>query len=724
MAYTHEAKIVIIGERRTRKSSLVEKLKNANYNTKNRKTSTISELNISKRVKLAHPTNKGKSIYANIFDFGAKELDYKTHQLFFTPSALYIMMIDPRYESPNLAYWLKAISQLGRDDSGAKARLLLVVNRVKGGIGTFKYGTTYEFYKEFIDVEHFEIDLDENDRHFRFLLDAIKEEIIKLSITKQNNYQKLDSVRKILKAEKTPYIRLERLKELFRKKKFNNDVDHDEFCDCLHKLGEIIHYQKSSIISPLDEVVILNPQWVLKAVYDLLNDEFIKKQKGEVTTQNFLNILGKKGYNRADAQKIWFLMSINNFDICYKINDNRLLAPLLLSDTKPKYEWGNQNGSLKFWYQFTVMPNNLITRLIAELNTFNDTESAFDMIWKKGMLMSISNLECKILILEDSNRKIVIEVLGLDHQRKYALRKVRDVFEKIHTDFFSSIPLSKIIPCCCDECKNSLKPHEFDLENLLKLARRDINSLINCFESASMVSVRDLLEGVYDDNEIESLKIKKEITKNDGIGDSQDGDIKTNSLPSVLEEKNEIIIIKKLNFSEKMWNRIKNNGWIGLTILGILLFLFFRYALPGSKVGLNNIATAEQGSDNTSKVEDKKISMKGKLRLNNTKVATINEIQYVSIKDMAVNSETLDAEGSFTFKNVRVPITNEICVEVTFPDNSVLPTKTIILDKANEGIIQLPTLSISKKEKPKNGYTGSMNTHFTINVIGAVDKSK
>lgn len=61
-----------------------------------------------------------------------------THQFFLTPRALYVLMMDARRESPNLAYWFKIISLLGRDreDSTEKVQLLLVFNKRGNTTGT------------------------------------------------------------------------------------------------------------------------------------------------------------------------------------------------------------------------------------------------------------------------------------------------------------------------------------------------------------------------------------------------------------------------------------------------------------------------------------------------------------------------------------------------------------------------------------------------------------
>ncbi len=132
----YEAKLIIIGEGGTGKTTLFEKLINNNHQIGN--TPETHGINIYEGLPFKHTHIGDNTFHANLWDFGGQELQYMTHQFFLTPRALYVLMMDARRESPNLAYWFKIISLLGRDreDSTEKVQLLLVFNKRGNTTGT------------------------------------------------------------------------------------------------------------------------------------------------------------------------------------------------------------------------------------------------------------------------------------------------------------------------------------------------------------------------------------------------------------------------------------------------------------------------------------------------------------------------------------------------------------------------------------------------------------
>jgi hypothetical protein len=171
----------------------------------------------------------------------------------------------------------------------------------------------------------------------------------------------------------------------------------------------------------------------------------------EITIDSFFQIFKKKGYSSIDAQKIWFLLSRNTYDICYRTKRSCLIVSTFLTDEKPVFLWGKQNGSLQFRYQFDLMPDSLMIRLLALLNTHYNEKGNLELFWKKGVLLSMPDLECKILIQQDNAEskenipQIIIEVIGESFQRKFALRRIRDIFEQLHNDYVPSFLLAFLV---------------------------------------------------------------------------------------------------------------------------------------------------------------------------------------------------------------------------------------------------------------------------------------
>ena len=102
-------------------------------------------------------------------------------------------------------------------------------------------------------------------------------------------------------------------------------------------------------------------------------------------------------------------------------------------------------------------------------------------------------------------KQIVIEVLGdadSFRNRKYALQRVRQEIESLHKRWFKNITTEQIVPCNCSECQNSETPFTYELTRLQNLTK----GRAYCEKLEEFVPLRQLLEGVYDDNEIQSFE--------------------------------------------------------------------------------------------------------------------------------------------------------------------------------------------------------------------------
>lgn len=515
----NEAKLIIVGEGKTGKTTLFNKLINPVYDLHQNPTDETHGINVYEGLALSKLENGKKSTFrANLWDFGGQELQYMTHQFFLTPRALYILLIDARAESPNLAYWFKIISLLGKGSEDEKVQLLLVFNKKKGSTGMPQYQDILKYYASDFDYQFLEIDLAENDKRWECLKEAIENRLFDLPIVKNALPKQWKAIRETLRkeAQKRSYISTERLSEICSLYNVTEEKDQWQMSNYLHQLGSLLHFQNDP---DLMDLVVLSPEWAVEGVYLVLKSELIKEeQKGKFSADDIFNILQTKGYSRADSQKILKLMSKNNFDICYPSQNRQFVAAQLLPDDTPlQFQWHTHLGALQFRYQYPIMPKGLISRLIVRLSDDIEIMEGTEIVWKKGAIlrMKVDGSECRILMKEDNAesksglRQIIIEVMGEDYRsRKYALRRVRDEVDALHKRWFRNIKTDEMIPCCCNECLKSSTPQLYKLENLLKKRTRRPDT--SCDDSGEDVSIDRLLEGIYEQVEINDFQEGRE----------------------------------------------------------------------------------------------------------------------------------------------------------------------------------------------------------------------
>jgi len=88
----HEAKLLIVGEGGTGKSSLLRALRNETFDPT---LSTTHGIEVG-QLKLAHPNQPQEDITLNTWDFGGQQIYHATHQFFLTHRSLYLVIWNAR----------------------------------------------------------------------------------------------------------------------------------------------------------------------------------------------------------------------------------------------------------------------------------------------------------------------------------------------------------------------------------------------------------------------------------------------------------------------------------------------------------------------------------------------------------------------------------------------------------------------------------------------------
>ena len=198
----NEAKLIIVGEGGTGKTTLFNKVIDPTFDLHQTPTEETQGINIHEGLEII------AGFRANLWDFGGQELQYMTHQFFLTPKAVYVLMMEARKEAPNLAYWFKIISLLGKDKSEEKVSLLIVLNKKEGSTGMPQYQDLLRIYADDFDYQFIEVDLAINDKRWESLKEAIEQRLINLSIVKNALPKQWKPIREALREEAAvkPYM--------------------------------------------------------------------------------------------------------------------------------------------------------------------------------------------------------------------------------------------------------------------------------------------------------------------------------------------------------------------------------------------------------------------------------------------------------------------------------------------------------------------------------------
>ena len=215
--------------------------------------------------------------------------------------------------------------------------------------------------------------------------------------------------------------------------------DQEALAESLHVLGLILAYRKEESLRGFG---VLNPQWVTKGIYDMLNASELKEKNGRFTLADFGKLLPARKYPTVVHPYLLALM--RKFRLCFPLDDEgrAYLIPDLLTKEEPKLEKEfPPDQSLGFIYRYeSVLPEGLLPRFIVETYVHREPRYA----WRTGAVLERAN--CRALVRGDVlGRTITIRVMGTGNGQRELLGIIREHFERIHRGFVK-LPVTELVP--------------------------------------------------------------------------------------------------------------------------------------------------------------------------------------------------------------------------------------------------------------------------------------
>lgn len=560
-----EVKLIILGKGGVGKTTLMTRLKNPDTQltelSKIKQTNGILiepffipvELNIPN---IDNSTLKDAKFKINMWDFGGQEIQRNIHQFFLTENALYILLWEVRSAENKYTYfknWLNTIKSF----SGENSRVILVLNKVFN-----EGGNEIVNAKEVINQEELRRifpqlwDFDEISAFYNVGLNGpkgLKAKIRKHVMALPNVGEKLP--RKWFQI-KNQIEDIRREKNILEYKDYIK-VCKDEFAterqeadlvsNWLHQIGVVLHYKKPKA---LEKTIILNAEWITKAVYKILldTDKKITKAKGSFDYEYVQELLN---YDNEDI----ILRLMEKFHLCFKLReDEKFIVPQLLPNTEPveKTRW-DYSDNLVFQYKYKHLANGTIERFIAK--AYNDKLVEENLYWKTGVILSWKSIRALVEI-ELINDKINIYIEGKDNNTSKLLEIIRKDFRSINEK--SAIEKEQI-RCICKNCRSaySQKPSFFEYSVLEDMKQKKIKR-IQCMDSYDFINIDDILEHRIGKGNRLNQELVRKLVEENKIKDA------LNKLSSFAETKGDVERIKTVTSLSSQWNEIKRNENLGI----------------------------------------------------------------------------------------------------------------------------------------------------------------
>lgn len=477
--FLYEAKLLLVGQGRVGKTSLVKSLTVPTYQLGDHATTEgidITQWTISK-----DEISLEKDFRLNIWDFGGQEIYHSTHQFFLTKRSIYLLVTEARKDEnhEDFYYWLNIIRLLGD-----KSPVIIVQNKCDQPYRDIPIQGYRRIFNTI--VGHQKVSCLPEPEH-RHSIETLRFEIRKLIEDKKymphigtplpSVWVDIRNELEGLKQSGYSYISRREYLEICRE----NGMDEERaiyLSEFFHDLGVFLHFHDDW---ELRDTIYLDYEWVTSAVYKVLDNETVKNKKGEFVHLDLLRIWKEKKFQDKRRE---MLSLMKRFELCFELEEGRYLAPQLLPADEVDFQWNSETANLHFEYRYKFMPKGILQRLIVKMNRHIHE----NILWKYGVLIEYG--KTRALIKEHYfYRKITIQLEGED--KRGLLNKIRRTIRKIHNDF-SNLEVEEMIPCNCPACRDNAEPHFFKYEALKR--RLDKNKpAIDCDESLEEINILELL---------------------------------------------------------------------------------------------------------------------------------------------------------------------------------------------------------------------------------------
>ncbi|HYV95629.1 MAG TPA: COR domain-containing protein [Chitinophagales bacterium] len=495
--YLFEAKLLVIGEGGTGKTTFIRKMQNINSEMPHETDSTlgieVSKWNYSIDFPKM-PELNNTNFHVNLWDFGGQKIYQGTHQIFFSDKSFYVLIADTREQKTDFSYWLNTVEQLGGDNSP----LIIVLNKKFGHEQKFdESGYRGHFGKIIKDVS--ELDLKNDKSKLHDLQDKIKMYLKQLPGIGDPLPPSWVSIREDLLKEKVNFISFDHFREICERYNIKEASMIHTLSGYFSRIGAFTHYIDDEL---LQERIYINSNWLVKTVYEVLDNEIAKSKKGRLSELDIKKIWGNNELHY-EVNKLTQLM--HKFGLMYHIvGSDNYVVPAHLPTVTPYKEWAHadSNNILQFNYEFDkYMPQGIMSRLIVGLNHHIKDH---DLVWHRGVNIEANGAYAEIIESYGGSNRFEIRIGGVNKIELLAI--IRERFAEVLKPF-NNLQYKQLVPCICDECKFSTEPAFHDYNLLLKFREKGTGS--QCSKTGEIVSAEELLKLTEPQVNIKASKAEK-----------------------------------------------------------------------------------------------------------------------------------------------------------------------------------------------------------------------
>lgn len=437
----YEAKILLVGEGNVGKTSLIDALRSDPF-IEGRSTTHGIEIH---PLPFDHP-DFDAVMTVRAWDFGGQEIYRITHQFFFSRRAVYLVVWNARegQEQNEVEGWLRRI----RLRVSQNARVLIVATHSDERQPELDFGSLAKAFPGLL-TGRYEVD-NRTGHGIARLRDAIAAEAARLPQMGQLISTRWLAARDAILAlaREEPQIDYDRFVRICQ----DHGVDGDEIitlAELMHDLGHIVYYGDDE---GLRDFVVLNPEWLTKAISYVLEDDLTRRSGGILDHSRLREIWENPadGIVYPSQSHPYFLRLMEKFDVSYRLEADsyRSLVAQLVPHDRPGLPWDRDSAlqpgarSLALVCQLSEPVPGLVAWL-----TVRHHRASTDLYWRNGVFLRhpVEAYKSEALIEMQSPNQLAVGVRAPSPD--FFFNVLRDSVEDLISRRWPGLTYELLIPC-------------------------------------------------------------------------------------------------------------------------------------------------------------------------------------------------------------------------------------------------------------------------------------
>ncbi|MCE7924306.1 MAG: TIR domain-containing protein [Haliscomenobacteraceae bacterium CHB4] len=502
----NEVKVIFLGEASAGKTSLVKRLLDEDFDSKESQTHGI-------RIRKApFAMDDGDSVTAHLWDFGGQEVMHATHQFFLSQRSVYVLLLNSRNDD-QAEKWLKHAASFG-----GRSPVLVVLNKIDEN-PSFEVNrkTLQEKHPQIRDFFRLSAKTDKGLDEFR---EALRREIDRADTRRTPFPKHWLAVKEHFSNMEADYIESAEYRRVCEANGVTRQFSQDVLLQFLHDLGVVINFRNLKNF----DTQILNPLWLTNGVYRIINSYIVANMGGLLHEDDFDAVINDPRYKKDNTSdrvfeypknKLQYIVRVmQEFELCFQLDARTYVVPQLLPVQEPEFK--TEGALLRFEIHFPdFLPDSIFPRLMVKLHTFIERDPSDRVtqshpvttprltMWRTGMVLHKPNIFKALARVrwDKEDQKILVDVCG--EERRRFLSFIRETVKEIVADF-TNLEFNELVPI--PDTKKDIKRYSL-LVAMEKAGKEDVFSE----ELEQDIPLVALLDGVEEPamrNEVEQLPVK------------------------------------------------------------------------------------------------------------------------------------------------------------------------------------------------------------------------